>query len=98
MKFEIRELGRTVELIDEIVKELSKYEELDETLFVIPICSKYGESYSKSDVSDEELSLLCNRVMLEELKSWNTLPKAIAYIEANYEKWTNSIMQEAKYK
>ena len=52
----------------------------------------------ESDVSDEELSILCNRVMLEELKSWNTLPKAIAYIEANYEKWTNSIMQEAKYK
>lgn len=94
MKYEITQLNRTVDLDDEIVKIYQEYSSLRENPFVIVILSTYECEPTEEDVSNEELSKLCNEVMLNELKTLSLLPKALAYIESHYEEWTNGDIQE----
>ena len=63
MKFDVVDLNRIVELDDEIVAEYCRYKPLSEDPFVIVAISEYGHEPTAQEVSDEELSKLCNEVL-----------------------------------
>ena len=90
MKYYIGEINRAVELDDELVKEYEKYDEIIDSTFTITICSNYGEHPSQEDVSDEELSKICNKILFGELKVMAVLPKFLNYFDSHYEEWTNN--------
>lgn len=75
MKFELKKLGITVDLDDELYNEYSKYDDVRENNFGICIRCTYGDNYK--NISNEELSKLCNDVLLSDLKCLALLPKAI---------------------
>ena len=78
MKYMISQLNREVELDDRLLNEYVKYSDLAEYQFCIAIRTKFGNN--SSNISDEELSLLCNEVLLGELKALTLLPKALEVI------------------
>ena len=75
MKFELKKLGITVDLDDELYNEYSKYDDVRENNFGICILSKYWDNYK--NISIDELSKLCDEVLLSNLKALALLPKAI---------------------
>ena len=77
MKFTITQMNRTVELDDVLATEYEKYDDILEYPFVIALCIKYGDIPKNDEISDEELSSLCNDVLLEEMKCLSLLPKAL---------------------
>ena len=83
MKFDVVGLNRIVELDDEIVAEYCRYKPLSEDPFVIVAISEYGHEPTVQEVSDEELSKLCNEVLLSDLKALALLPNALAFVEKN---------------
>ncbi len=83
MKFDVAGLNRIVELDDKIVAEYCKYKPLSEDPFVIVAISEYGHEPTAQEVSDEELSKLCNEVLLSDLKALALLPNALAFIDKN---------------
>lgn len=98
MRYEIKRIGRTVELMDDLANEVLKYKDIIDSFFMMDIRDAYGQNTSESDVSNEELSMLCNEVLLTELKAMCMLPQAIEHIESNYEQWTKDIMQKISLK
>ena len=83
MKFDVAGLNRTVELDDKIVAEYCRYKPLSEDPFVIVAISEYGHEPTAQEVSDEELSILCNEVLLSDLKALALLPNALAFVDKN---------------
>ncbi len=81
MKFDVVGLNRIVELDDEIVAEYCRYKPLSEDPFVIVAISEYGHEPTAQEVSDEELSKLCNEVLLSDLKALALLPNALAFVD-----------------
>ena len=79
MKFDVVSLNRIVELDDEIVAEYRRYKPLSEDPFVIVAISEYGHEPTAQEVSDEELSKLCNEVLLSDLKALALLSNASAF-------------------
>jgi len=96
MKYEIKRIGRTVDLDDEILKMYREYMVLRDNPFAIVARSQFGHNPTKEEISDEELSALCNEVMLSELKTIEIMPKISEFLEKNYEKWTDGTMQEVE--
>jgi len=94
MRYHIKRIDRTVELNDELVREYQKHDIIQDSLFMIPIRCMYGDNTSSNYLSDSDLVLLCNECILNELKALDMLPKALAFLEQNYEKWTDGTMQE----
>lgn len=94
MKYFIKHIGREVELNDEIVKVYQEYIVLRDNPFSIAARSKFGHSPSKEEMSDEELSILCNEVMLSELKTLEMMPKVNQFLDNHFKEWTNGFMQE----
>ena len=93
MKYLISKINRTVELDDKLVQEFSKYDELRDSIFTILLRSKYKNGLSKSNVSDKELSSVCNEILLTELKAIADLPAALeTYMNslASFKKATNT--------
>lgn len=86
MKFELKSIKRTVELIDDLVNEYKKLDDLRENQFCIIIISKYGDNPSKEEVSDEELSALCNKILFSSLKALSLLPNALKIVNENEDK------------
>lgn len=80
MEYYISKLNRTVALNDELVQEYCKYDELREHSFSIVIKTKFGHNPSQEEISDEELSALCNQILFSELKAFSLLPKALSTI------------------
>lgn len=90
MFYHIKRLNRTIELDDNLVKEYTKYDELRDQPFSIAARSKFGHAPSIEEISDKELSILCNEVLLSELKALALLPQAISVIEQNMAEYKNS--------
>lgn len=85
MLFELKKINRIVDLNDELVNEYTKYEELHENPFFISIRAEFKHNPTKEEISDEELSNFCNEILLDELKAYALLPKAIQIIEKYYD-------------
>ena len=83
MKYMISQLNREVELDDLLVNEYVKYDDLTEYNFVIVLVSKFGHLPTKEEISDEELSRICNKVLLNSLKMFTDLPEILLTIEKN---------------
>lgn len=83
MEYTITKLNRTVTLNDELVEKYCEYETLREQPFCIVIRSTFGHAPSVEEVSDEELSALCNEILLDELKALALLPQALISILEN---------------
>lgn len=79
-KYHIKEINRTVNLDDDIVNIYSKMCELHDALFLLEIHYEY-ENTPIEDITDEELSLTCNRAMITELKGAMLIPKTLTYIK-----------------
>ena len=77
MKYHISKINRTIELNDKLVKEFTKYDELRDSIFTILLRSKYKNKLSETDISDKELSSVCNEILLTELKAIADMPAAI---------------------
>ncbi len=87
MLYQINRINRNVELDDELVNKYLEYDELHEQIFSIVIRSEYGHAPTVDEVSNEDLSALCNEVLFSELKALALLPKAIMKIYDNYEEY-----------
>ncbi len=88
MTYSIKRIGRTVELNDALVEEYLKYEDsLRDQPFSIVIRSTYGHEPSESEVSNEELSRLCNEVLLSELKAIAFMPEILKVWEDHKEEF-----------
>ena len=74
-----------VDLDDELVAEYCKYETLREHPFCIVILSQFGHNPTVDEISDKELSKLCNEILLDELKALSLLPEVIKLIERRFE-------------
>ena len=79
MKRIIEKLGRSVELDDALVKEYEKYGPLTDSSFVIVLLSRYGHAPSEDELSDGELSQICNDVLLSELKTYTLVPETSSF-------------------
>ena len=84
MKYFITRLDRTVELDDILVQKYCEYENLREQPFSIVIKSKFGHKPTKEEISDEELSKICNEILLSELKALGMLPNALHVLQQHY--------------
>ena len=73
--------GRTVNLYDPLVNEYKKMSPIEDCIFELGIINEYDHIPSEEEVSDEELSLVCNETMIYDLKAAMLLPKALEYIE-----------------
>lgn len=87
MVYNIARLNRTVILDDRLVQEYTKVDEIREQSFSIVIRSKFGHNPTKEEVSDAELSNLCNEILFSELKALSLLPNAISFVCNNYEEY-----------
>lgn len=85
MLYKINRLNRTVDLDDILVNKYCEYETLRDQPFSIVIRSKYGHCPTKEELSDEELSKICNEVLFSELKALALLPKALSVVAENYD-------------
>lgn len=81
MKYTIERLHRTVELNDELVEKYCQYDELHDQSFSIVVRTKFGHIPTEEEVSNEELSKICNDILLEELKALSLLPQAVLFAD-----------------
>lgn len=79
MKYHINKINRTVNLDDNLVNWYTKMSELHDSVFTLPILYKYGQ-YPTQEITDEELSLICNKALASELEAALLIPKALEYI------------------
>ena len=77
MKYEIKKMGRIVELNDEIVNLYQQVGKIDDSPFIIVIKSKFGHFPTEMEASDLELSKLCNEILMDELEAMTLIPKAL---------------------
>ncbi len=98
MRYYIERLNRTVELDDRLVRIYTEYERLRDQPFSIVVRCKYGHAPSTDEVSDEELSVFCNQILLSELKALSIIPRMQGYFnehESDYiELAKNGILKE----
>lgn len=90
MRYYIEALNREVELNDELVNAYKELEgELRQGPFVIVVLSKYGHEPTEQEISNEELSALCNKILATEIKVDLDMPRIIEAIykhEKEFEK------------
>lgn len=77
MKFEIIEIGRTVELTDEIVNEYEKFDKLRGGTLALSVLSVFRHDPTEEEITDEDLSKLCDKVLISRLKLFSLLPRTI---------------------
>ena len=94
MEYYIKEINRTIKLDDELVREYIKYNDIIDSMFLVPIYIKYGENITQNVVSDKELSIFCNETLFGELEVMTILPQVLEYIEAHHKEWTDHHLQE----
>lgn len=85
MIYKIDRINRTVALDDNLASKYREYDEIHDQMFAIAIRIRYGHVPTASEASDDELSKLCNDVLLTELKAMALLPKAVQVVEDNYD-------------
>lgn len=83
MDYKIEKINRTITLNDDIVNEFRKYDKLRDSIFTIVLRSKYNGDFSEQKVSKEELSSVCNKILIDELE-------AIAALRAAINAYTNN--------
>ncbi len=84
MLYTINRINRTVNLNDDLVNKYLEYDELHEESFSIVVRTKFGHAPTETEISDDDLSALCNEILLSELKALALLPKALLIIHDNY--------------
>lgn len=78
MEYTIRRLNnRVVDLDEDIVAKYCEMSTLRDQPFSIMVRSRYGHVPSEKELSRRDLSLLCNEVLLDEMKALCLLPKAL---------------------
>ena len=77
--------NRLIDLDDVLVEKNCEYDELRDAGFCIVIRSKYGHIPTEEECSREELSEICNEVLLSSLKAMALLPKALEIITESKE-------------
>ncbi len=96
MKYNISKINRSVSLDDELMAIYSEIDELDESLFLIPIYATLHHKEKEIEqsgiapndyLSDEELSLICNKAILNELKVYSFLPDIMKNIDSIRQKF-----------
>ena len=90
MKYHIERLNRTVELYDRIVEEYTKYEKLRDQPFSIIVRNQFGHAPSQEEISDNDLSELCNEILLTELKAIAALPVTAQFIRQHENEYKES--------
>ena len=85
MRYFIKRLNREVNLDDHLVSEYTKYEQLRDQPFSIAVRSEYGHAPTEDEVSNEELSRICNETLLMELKVISIMPKLVECVDKNYD-------------
>ena len=90
MLYTIKRINRTVELNDDLVKKYLEYDELRDQPFSIIIRTQFGHAPTEAEISDKDLSILCNDILLSELKALALLPKAVSVVENNYKELKDS--------
>ena len=96
MRYYVSKLKREVELDDELVNLFQEYSILRDGPFVLAAIGHCGHLPEVHEISDEELSNLCNLAMASELKALNMIPKALEYINSHYDDWTNGELTEVE--
>ena len=97
MKYYLKEIDKMINLDDDLVKEYTKYCELRDSMFLIPIYIKYGDDLSKEPLFDKDLSQLCNDTIWGELQVMATLPKFLNHLESHYKEWTDGQMHDLPF-
>ena len=72
MEYFVEEINRSVELDNELANLFLQVDEPSDSLFLIQI---YGATPDASELTDEELSELCNSALLKELQMYALLPR-----------------------
>lgn len=90
MKYTISALNRSIELDDTLVNEYLKYDDIMECNFVLAVISKIGHLPKKEEISEEELSKLCNEVLLDDLKVMIDFPQIITTLERHLSDMNNA--------
>lgn len=83
MKFNLLKIGRTVDIDDNIAKEYQKFKDIRENLFLLNIYSEFGKYPNETEVTDSDLSLLCNKTLVEDLENMAIHGTAIKFLEEN---------------
>ncbi len=95
MKYTMKN-GRTVVLYNELVDLYKNLSPLADCTFEMNIISKYGRIPSEDEVSNYELSILCNETLVEELQTAMLIPKALNFSEKYMDKINSGIPLEIK--
>ena len=90
MLYTISRINRTVDLDNDLVSKYLEYDELHEQPFSIVVRTKFGHSPTKEEISDADLSSLCNEILLSELKALALLPNALSAINDEFIKKTQA--------
>ena len=84
MDYNIKEIGRSVTLSEDLVETYTRFDELDERLFLIPIYSmlhhmeaESGRRITADSLSNEELAEICNRAIEKELEMNTIIKKSL---------------------
>lgn len=96
MLFYIGQLNREVELDDELAKIYTEYQELSESLFVLQLYYKFRDEYK--NLNDEQLSLACNKILIDDLRNMKDFAIAIQYLNCHQKQleelgWQNTPME-----
>jgi len=70
MKYHISEINRDVDLDDRIVNLYQKVSEISDDVLLIPVYSRMA----KGEISDKEMSLICNDALLGEMEMLSLMP------------------------
>ncbi len=84
MIYKIEELNRNVELDDEIAREYQKYKRLRDGLFMIALFFQYDKI--PENISDEELSSVCNKAILKDMEVMTDNAKIVDFLQKNKDK------------
>lgn len=87
MQYIINRLNRAVELDDELVQHYLEFGELTEHNFIMALRFKYGHLPTEVEITDEELSSICNEVLLTDLETFIQLPKIIELMMEHQEEF-----------
>ena len=88
MKFYISKINRIVELDDKIVNKYLQLEYvLKEGPFIIGIYGEYEHYPSEEEISQAELSTLCNKILLNEIEALLAMPSVIKCVQNHYDKF-----------
>ena len=88
MVFKMQEIGRTIELDDDIVSKYLQTVEpriITEAPFILALKQDFRHYPTEEEMSSSELSRYCNNVLLQELEFCAALPRLNRFLESGGE-------------